>query len=73
MRKLRIQRVSPDRIDAIIEHRVPLGLFLTKEGSRWVAVDNRDGNAWTEDFRWKHHAIRWLRDEGSFVYAHFGN
>lgn len=70
MRKFRIQRVSPERVDDIIEHRVPLGLFLTKEGGRWVAVDNRDGDAWTEDFRRKRHAVRWLRDEGSSAYAH---
>ena len=46
---------------------------VSSEVLGWVAVDNRDGDAWTEDFRWKHHAVRWLRDEGSSVYAHFGS
>ena len=72
-KKLKIQRVSSEFLGQVIEHRVPLGLFLAKEGGLWVAVDNRDGDAWTEDCRWKHHAVRWLRDEGSSVYAHFGS
>lgn len=69
----RIQRVSPEQLGDVIEHRVPLGLFLTKEGDWWVAVDNRDGDAWTEDFRRKRHAVRWLRDERSSAYAHFSS
>ena len=57
----RIHRVSPEQLGDVIEHRVPLGLFLTKEGDRWVAVDNRDGDAWTEEFSRKRQAVRWLR------------
>ena len=69
-KKLKIQRVSSEFLGRVIEHRVPLGLFLAKEGGLWVAVDNRDGDAWTEDFRRKCHAVRWLRDGGSSAYAH---
>ena len=39
----------------------PRGLFLAREGRRWVAVDNTTGDAWTEDFSRKRQAVRWLR------------
>ena len=59
--RLRIQRVRPERMMNVIDFRIPLGLFLTKEGRKWVAVDNSTGDAWTEEFRWRHQAVRWLR------------
>ena len=49
-KKLKIQRVSSAFLGRVIEHRTPSGLFLTKEGHKWVAVDNTTGDAWTEDF-----------------------
>ena len=61
MSQVKIQRVSPDYLLKVIDLRSPLGLFLTKEGRKWVAVDNTTGDAWTEDFRWKRQAVRWLR------------
>ncbi len=61
MNKLRIHRVSPEQLLYVIDFRVPLGLFLTKEGHKWVAVDNSTGDAWTEEFSWKRQAICWLR------------
>ena len=60
-KKLKIQRVSSELLGRIIELRIPSGLFLTKEGRKWVAVDNTTGDAWTEEFSRKHQAIRWLR------------
>ena len=60
-KKLKIQRVSSELLGRIIEHRISSGLFLTKEGLKWVAVDNTTGDAWTEEFSRKHQAIRWLR------------
>ena len=57
----RIHRVSLEKVLNVINLRTPFGLFLTKEGSKWVAVDNTTGDAWTEDFDRKRHAIRWLR------------
>ena len=59
MRK--IHRVSSEKMLNVIDLRTPLGLFLTKEGRKWVAVDNTIGDAWTEEFARKHQAIRWLR------------
>lgn len=63
MSKPRIQRVCLKKLMDVIDHRTPLGLFLTKEGRTWVAVDNSAGDAWTEDFDRKRQAIRWLRGE----------
>ena len=60
-KKLKIQRVSSAFLGRVIEQRTPYGLFLTKEGRKWVAVDNTTGDAWTEEFSRKHQAIRWLR------------
>ena len=57
----KIHRVSPKRLAGVIERRTPLGLFLTKEGRIWVAVDNTTGDAWTEEFSRKRQAVRWLR------------
>ena len=60
-KKLKIKRVSSEFLGRVIEQRIPSGLFLTKEGHKWVAVDNTTGDAWTEEFSWKRQAVRWLR------------
>ena len=60
---LHIQKVNLERMMNVIDFRTPLGLFLTKEGCKWVAVDNSTGDAWTEEFRWRHQAVRWLRGQ----------
>lgn len=60
-KRLHIKRVSPEQLSSVIDCRTPLGLFLTKEGRTWVAVDNTTGDAWTEEFSRKRHAVRWLR------------
>lgn len=57
----KIHRVSPEQLLCVIDHRTPLGLFLTKERRTWVAVDNTTGDAWTEEFFRKRQAVRWLR------------
>lgn len=63
MASFEIRVVGPTVLRDVILTRLPLGLFLTKEAHRWVAVDNSDGNAWTEEFRSKRKAVRWLRRE----------
>ena len=57
----KVHRVSSEKVMNVIDLRTPLGLFLTKEGRKWVAVDNTTGDAWTEEFSRKRQAIRWLR------------
>lgn len=63
MNRIRIHRVRLKQVLNVIDCRTPLGLFLTKEGRAWVAVDNTTGDAWTEDFARKRQAVRWLRGE----------
>lgn len=63
MSRIKIQRVSPERLRQIIERYAPRGLFLAKEGRTWVAVDNTTRDAWTEEFSRKRQAVRWLRGE----------
>lgn len=58
-----IRVVSSAALRDVIQTSLPLGLFLTKEAHCWVAVDNSDGNAWTEEFRSKRKAMCWLRRE----------
>ena len=69
MSRIRIHRVNQKRLLNVIDSRIPLGLFLTKEGHTWVAVDNSTGDAWTEDFATKRECLKWLknRDEGERV------
>ena len=62
-KRVKMKRVSPEVLDEIIEARAPCGHFLTKEGRKWVAVDNSTGDAWTEEFARKRQAIRWLCGE----------
>lgn len=61
MSRSSISRVSPEYLLNVIDFRAPLGLFLTKEGRKWVVVDNSTADAWTEEFSWKRQAVRWLR------------
>ena len=60
MDRIRIQRVSPEQVQKVIRQYAPYGCFLTREDGKWIAVDNSTGNAWTEEFRWKRAAVRWL-------------
>lgn len=61
--KVHIKRVSIRKIGKIIDRCQPYGRFMAKTGSRWVAVDNSTGDAWTEDFSRKRDAVRWLQGE----------
>lgn len=63
MESFEIRVVSSAAMRDVILTRLPLGLFLTREARRWVAVDNADGNAWTEEFHSKRKAVCWLRRE----------
>lgn len=47
----------------IIEHRGRRGLFVQKDGARFVGIDNRDGDAWTEDFPTLSGCLMWLLDD----------
>ena len=61
MWRSKIRRVNPEQPLNVIDFHTPLGLFLTKECGKWVAVDNSTGDAWTEEFHRKRQAVHWLR------------
>ncbi len=61
--RVKIKRVRSEFLGEVIENRTPCGHFLTKDGRKWVAVDNSTGDAWTEEFSRKRQAVRWLRGE----------
>lgn len=42
---------------------VPLGLFWLKDGDVWVGIDNRTGDAWTEEFADVRELVKWMNDE----------
>ena len=62
--KEKIKKISSEEVSKIIEIRVPLGLFYTigKVGDKkvYVGIDNRTGDAWTEDFKSLASCKRWL-------------
>lgn len=58
--KYQIKEVSSDEAGDIINNRKPLGLFLQKDGNTFVAIDNSTGDAWTEEFKNRRSAEKWL-------------
>lgn len=58
-----IKTVSLAKAASIIETRQPRGLFVTIEDDVFTAIDNNEGEAWTEDFEDVRDCIAWLIDE----------
>jgi len=47
--------------EIIIERREPKGLFIRRVGKgQYVGIDNRTGDAWTEDFTTRNECLDWL-------------
>lgn len=61
--KSAICQVPIARLSEIVKSRSPQGIFIAKNGLKWVAVDNSKFNAWTEEFTCKFQAICWLCGE----------
>lgn len=57
----KIHLVGPKQLREMLRQYIPRGLFLAKDGCKWVALDNSTCEAWVEEFRHKHQAVRWLR------------
>ena len=57
---MNIEELGSKKANEIINTREPKGLFLHQDGDGFVAIDNQDGRAWTEDFKNKEVAIKWL-------------
>lgn len=67
--KFEIESVPIEKLDEIIKERSPRGLFISREkkGKRkrlFIAVDNVDGEAYTEEFEEYKQAMRWLEKRG---------
>jgi len=56
-----IVKVDKSQAAEIIEKRLPLGMFYHVDGNIFVGIDNRTGDAWTEDFKTLGVCKRWLR------------
>ena len=55
--------ISQNEARKIIALRGRKGLFWTIENGRYIGIDNRDGNAWTEEFDTLSECKQWLRRE----------
>lgn len=58
------KEVSKAEAYRIIDTRRPQGMFFLKEGNGYTGIDNRTGDAWTEEFPTKAECPKWLTDEG---------
>lgn len=54
------KRVTPAAAEKIIETRQPIGLFYVKQNALYTGIDNRTGDAWTEDFSDQKSCFDWL-------------
>ena len=60
-------RISPSEAIKVIEDRQPLGMFYTTEQTQSgrkviVGIDNRTGDAWTEEFHALLLCLKWLHE-----------
>lgn len=58
-----IELITSKKATEIIEERLPFGLFIAKENNKYIAIDNRSGDAWTEEFYSLYVANCWLVDD----------
>lgn len=59
--KMGVQYVTPRKALSIIDTRSPLGLFYTREGNKYVGIDNSKGMAWTEDLESFRQCMEWCK------------
>lgn len=57
-----IELIKPDKALEIIETRFPTGLFIAKDGDKYITIDNMTADAWTEEFKSLYVANCWLMD-----------
>lgn len=56
--------ITTNRAENLVVTYKPLGSFLTWENGKYIAIDNRTGDAWTEEFKTLKAAVRWLNGQG---------
>jgi hypothetical protein len=62
-----IKYVTAEEAEEIICTREPVGLFYSKEGSKFIAIDNSTGDAWTEEFDNREECMEYLQGDESRV------
>ncbi len=55
--------ITKEEAYRIIDTRKPRGLFFLKEQGGYTGIDNRTGDAWTEDFESRPKCLKWLVDK----------
>ena len=58
--KMSIKKVSKNESANIIENRTPLGAFYSIDNGVYIGIDNKNGDAWTEEFKSLGTCKRWL-------------
>lgn len=54
------RKIGKDEALRVIDTREPFGMFYLKEEQGYTGIDNRTGDAWTEDFPTKAKCLKWL-------------
>ena len=57
-----INKISNKSMLSIIELRIPIGKFYTKDGEIFVGCDNSSGDAFVEDFKTAKLCKNWLNN-----------
>jgi len=60
-----IERITPQRARKIINTRKPTGYFYTVEDGKYIAIDNQNRDAWTEEFKKYDKCIDFLKGKDS--------
>lgn len=58
-----IQKVSLEFAETVIETKEPRGLFWCLFGDRYIAIDNKNGEAMKKDFGTKEGCFSWLKSD----------
>jgi hypothetical protein len=56
-----VKLLNKGLLDRVIQQRKPLGLFMCDTGTSYIGVDNRTGEAWTEEFGLREECLAWLK------------
>ncbi|WP_302773553.1 hypothetical protein [Clostridium paraputrificum] len=62
----KFKRVSINKASRIINEREPKGLFWTKEGEWYIAIDNLTGDAWTKNFKKRKECFDYLEESQEY-------
>lgn len=55
-----ITKITKEEGHKIIDTNKPLGLFWFKDKDKYIAIDNSDGDAFVEEFKYKSDSHAWL-------------